>query len=97
MPLTLAVAGDRVLLRRGAQRRVSRSRHRQGTLDGYLCPARTLVVHDKTVFAANADPAKVTLTAFDLTSGVRWWSREAGSLPNFLFFSPLWTSSSPAT
>lgn len=86
MPLTLAVAGDRLLFAED---------------EGVVCldldtgkhvwaapcaGARTLVVHGNTVFAANAHPQKVTLTALDLPTGRQLWSREAGSLPNFLFF-----------
>lgn len=86
MPLTLAVAGDRVLFAEDQNVACLDLDTGKELWAAPCSAARTLVVHDKTVFAANADPAKVTLTAFDLMTGARLWSREAGSLPNFLFF-----------
>ena len=47
---------------------------------------RTLVVHGDTVLTANAHPQQATVSALDLETGAQLWRREAGSLPNFLFF-----------
>ena len=86
MPLTLAVAGQRVLF---AEEQAIACLDLETGKQIWTAPceaARTLVVHGNTVLVANADRQKITLAAFDLVSGQSLWSREAGSLPNFLFF-----------
>ncbi len=86
MPLTLAVAGQRVLF---AEQQAIVCLDLETGRQIWTAPceaARTLVVHSNTVLVANADRRKITLTALDLESGQRLWNREAGSLPNFLFF-----------
>ncbi len=84
--LTLAVAGDGVLF--AEQENIACLDLGTG-MEKWTVPCvavRTLVVYENTVFAATADPKRITLTAFDLDSGQRLWSREADALPNFVFF-----------
>jgi len=86
MPLTLAIAGKRVLF---AEQQAIVCLDLDTGKEIWTAPcnaARTLVVDGDTVFAANANRQKITLTAFDLPTGRPLWNREAGSLPNFLFF-----------
>ena len=86
MPMTLAVVGDRLLF---AEEQAVVCLDLGTGREIWTAPcdaARTLVVDGDTVFAANAEPKQITLRAFDLATGQQLWSRQAGSLPNFLFF-----------
>jgi len=86
MPLTLAVDGDSVLFTE-PQAIVCLNLATGKEVWSTPCEvARTLVVQDGTVFVANAQPRKTMLKALDLVTGKALWTREAGPLPNFLFF-----------
>ena len=86
MPLTLAVAEDRVLFAEAEAVACLDLETGESLWRAPLADVRTLVVHGDTVFAATAHPKKVSLTALDLPTGDVLWNREGGSLPNFLFF-----------
>ena len=86
MPLTLAVVGERVLFAEEQAVACLELDTGKQVWRAHYAGARTLVVGDDTVFVADAHPKKTTLTALDLRDGRRLWKRNAGALPNFLFF-----------
>lgn len=86
MPLTLAVVGSRVLFAEKESVTCLDLNTGEPIWTSPLADVRTLVVDGDTVLAATAHPQKVSLTALDLPAGKRLWSRDGGSLPNFLFF-----------
>ena len=86
MPLTLAVAGRRVLLAEKESVTCLDLETGEPYWTVPLANVRTLVVDGEAVFAATADPKKVSLTALDLRAGEELWRRDGGALPNFLFF-----------
>ena len=86
MPLTLAVADDRVLFAEKESVVCLDSETGKPLWSAPVAEVRTLVVDGDTVLVATADPKKVNLAGLDLATGEKLWNREGGSLPNFLFF-----------